>query len=414
VAEGASALFSILAPGLMADPYPAYDRLREAAPVHWSAEENAWLLSRYAEVAEVMADPSFRVVELAEVVDGVARKAGKDVADLRAVLEAILFLRNPPAHGQERRFLVAVMNASPLATYRPMIEEVASALLERAFDRPTFDAVAAYADLLPPLFMGRLLGLSDPSVTSVVATVSEVTMTMDRGRSPRFYERVNGTVVAGRAVLAGEIARRRRRPQADGLSRMIDLSDAEFHLTDDEIASRALFLLIAGIETTSALIGNAVKAVLEHPDAARHLREEPGLIDGAIEEVVRFDSPAQQTTRMATQESVIGGQRIRPGDRLVLLLGAAHRDPAAYAEPAAFDIARTGPSHLGFGRGLHHCLGASLARLEARIALSYMLALRPEPVGGHRCEWWPHRTLRRLKSYPVTLAGPAEARSRPC
>jgi hypothetical protein len=395
--------FSTLAPGLMADPYPAYDRLREAAPIHWSALENAWLLSRYADVAAVMADPSFLVVELAAVVDDVSRRAGKEVSDLRAVLETVLFLRNPPQHGEARRFLVAVMTASPLTAYVPVIEAVAGTLLEKAFDRPSFDAVRSYADLLPPLFMGRLLGLPDEAVTSLVSTVSEVTMTMDRGRSPRFYERVNRTVTIGRGVLRTEVERRRRQPQPDGLSRMIEVSDAHFHLTDDEIASRALFLLIAGIETTSALIGSAIKAVLEHPGVARQLADEPGLIDGAVEEVIRFDSPAQQSTRIATRDLLIDGRPVRAGDHLVLLLGAAHRDPAAYDRPAHFDIRRAGPPHLGFGKGLHYCIGATLARFEARIALARILALSPRPVPDDRYAWWPHRTLRRLRSFPVTL-----------
>jgi cytochrome P450 len=385
----------------MADPYPDYDRLRESTPVHWSAQENAWVLSRYGDVAMVLSDPTFVVVELAEVVDGVNRLANRNVDDLRAILSTVLFLRDPTAHAVARRYLVAVLGASSVATYASIIEDVVDSLL-RTNEQP-FDAVTRYADLIPPLFMGRLLGLPADAVASVVKTVADVTMVMDRGRSLRFYARANDSVAAGLAVLSAEVAERRRERRTDGLSRMIDLSDAEFHLADREIATQALFLLIAGIETTSALIGSAIKAVLETPGAVQRLADDPGCTDAAIEEVIRYESPAQQTTRIASRETNIGGHEVRAGDHVILLLGAAHRDPEAYDRPSDFDIGRSGPAHLGFGKGLHHCIGPRVARLEARIALTKLLARGPEPVPDFRCTWWPHRTLRRLKSFPVVL-----------
>lgn len=401
--DRAAVSFSTLTPDLMADPYPAYERLRAADPVHWSAGENGWVLSRHADVAAVMADRTFEVVELARTVDHLTRTASKPCADLVGVLEAVLFLRNPPAHGEGRRFLVAVLTDKPLSAHVPVIEAVAASLLPKAGAGAPFDAVTAYADRVPPLFMGRLLGLSDDQVSAIMAIVSEVTMTFDRGRSLRFYQRVDRTVAAAIEIFAAEIAGRRRGPRHDGLSRMIALSDERFHLSDLEIASRALFLLIAGVETTSALIGAAIAAIVARPDLARRLRGDPAAVERAVEEVLRHDGPVQQATRFATRDTVIGGQPVRAGDRIVLLVGAAHRDAAAYDAPATFDIDRKDAAHLGFGAGLHHCLGASLARLEAQIAVSALLARDPHPQPGLRPEFWPHRTLRRLKSYPLTL-----------
>ncbi len=396
--------FSTLDPALMADPYPAYDRLRRTQPVFWSREDNAWVLSRHADVAAVMADPAYQVVELAAVVAGLADAAGRPLPDLTSVLKAVLFLRNPPGHGESRRFLVAVMTAQPMSVHRPVIEDVAQTLLRPFVEAGQGDAVTGYADLLPPMFMGRLLGLADDDVDVLVRTVSEVTKSFDRGRSMRFYQRVDQTAAVARAFFLDAISARRRSPREDGLSRMIALSDDRFHLGDDEIASRALFLLIAGVETTSALIASAIRVLLMHPEQAELCRRTAAVLEPAVEEVVRFDGPVQQATRIATRDAVVGGQAVAAGDRLVLLVGAAHRDPDVYPDPDRFDVCRKGPPHLGFGVGLHHCLGASLARLETSIAVSALLALHPTPVCRQADTWWEHRTLRRLKSLPVTLA----------
>jgi len=403
--EPAAVTFSTLLPGLMADPYPAYHRLRDSA-ICWNAEENAWVVHLYADVARIMADRSFEVAEVAGIVGRIGQATGKETGDLTSVLEAVLFLRNPPGHAEARKFLVAVMTASPLSTYRPMIEAVVGQLLAPIAEGGAIDAITDYADLVPPLFMGRLLGVSETDVRFLIKTVSEVTMTFDRGRSPRFYERVNRTVRTARSLFLDAIADRRRHPADDGLTRMIDLADRQFGLEDEVIASRALFLLVAGVETTSALIGNAIRALLAHPESGRRIAADRTLIDGAIEEVLRFDGPVQQATRIATQACMIADRMIRPGDRVVLLLGAAHRDPAAYDRPDRFDIARTGPPHLGFGTGLHHCLGASLARLETRIVLERLFALSPTAPVDHQPCWWPHRTLRRLTSLSITIPAP--------
>jgi cytochrome P450 len=361
------------------------------------------VLSRYADVAQVLKDTRFRVAEVAATVAGVGRASGKQTGDLASLLEAVLFLRNPPDHAEARRFLVAVLTATPLALHRPVIEAVAQGLLAPVAAGDTFDAITRYADLVPPLFMGRLLGLADSDTHLLVRTIAEVTMTFDRGRSPRFYERVNRTVTAALSVLLDAVASRRRHPAEDGLSRMIALSDSQFGLDDRTIATRALFLLIAGIETTSALIGNAIRAIAERPGLMRRLRADPALIGDAIEEVLRHDGPVQQATRLTTSDCTVGGQTIRAGERVVLLIGAAHRDPAAYDAPACLDIDRRGPANLGFGAGPHFCLGASLARLETRVAVDCLLPRTPLTRPDSHPDWWPHRTLRRLKSLDVVL-----------
>jgi pimeloyl-[acyl-carrier protein] synthase len=398
------ASFSTLVPGFLSNPYPAYAHLRTGPPIFWSNPEGGWILHRYADVAAILADSRFVVVELAQFVGGLCARSGKNVTDLEAVLSEVLFLRNSPMHNEARQFLAAALTGRPLSSYMTTIEEIARDLLTKAVRNQVWDAACQYSDLLPPLFMAWLLGLDEEEVGALITTVSEVTKSFDRGRSPRFYQRVNSLVEKARWPLDEAVARHRREPRDDVLSRMITLSDNRFHLDDRTIASRALFLLLAGVETTSTLIGNAIAAVLDHAEAARSLVAHPERAAAAIEEALRYDAPIQQVTRVATTDAVIAGQRISAGDRLVVLIGAANRDPVVCHNPDRFDLDRPGSGHIAFGGGTHFCLGASLARLEAQIALREFMTTHPRTIDLAARRWRPHSTLRRLASLPVVLS----------
>lgn len=394
--------FSTLLPGLMDDPYPAYAALRAGPPVVWSEPDAAWVLHRHGDVAAVLADPAFGVPEVAALVEAVAARAGRRFDDLQAFLQAALPLRNPPGHTEGRQFLAAALAGKPLATHAPMIAETARALLGQAPRDAPWDAAAGYADPLPRRVMARLLGLPDEAVAAWAATAMALGESLDRGRSLRFYARMDAALAEARAALDDAVAERRRAPREDGLSRMVALSDARFGFDDRGIASRALFLLFAGIETTSALIGNGIAALLDDGAAAARLRAEPGLADAATEETLRFDAPVQHISRIAAREASVAGQRVGSGERVVLLLGAANRDPAAHADPDRFELFRTPRAYLSFGGGVHFCLGAGLARLEAQIALREVFRLDVRSGGLRR--WWPLRAMRRLAELPIVLS----------
>ncbi len=184
---------------------------------------------------------------------------------------------------------------------------------------------------------------------------------------------------------------------------MIALSDARFGLSDTVIANRVLFLLMAGAETTSALLASTIAAVAERPDVASRVRADPGLAQAAVEETLRFDGPVKQSTRIASCETTIAGQPIKAGDRIVLLVGAAHHDPEAFPDPGRFDIDRSTERLLGFGAGLHFCIGAALARMEARVALNEILRRGELSLRSQGRSWLQHRTLRRLEHLPLTI-----------
>ena len=395
--------FSTLQDDFLINPAQTYMALRSLPPIFWSSVESGWVLHRYSDIAHVLADRSFAVVELAEVVRSLSEVAKKDTADLQAVLNEILFLRNPPGHSEARQFLVAVLNNRPLSYHQPLIAHIARSLLSYAPRDIPWDVATTYADLIPPLFMGQLLGLDRDIVLQLVETVSEVTKAFDRGRSLRFYERVNQTVTKALGPIADVIAARRKKPRDDGISRMIALSDKQFFVTDRELANRALFLIIGGVETTSALIGNVIASVIDHPAAWLALKSDPDRSIAAVEEGLRYDGPVQQITRIATIDCEIAGQPVVSGDRLVLLVGAAHRDPEIFSNPDMFDIYRPAQQHLAFGAGMHFCIGAALARLEAQIALKELIAFAPFSADICQREWLRHRTLRRLASLTILL-----------
>ena len=397
------AAFSTLRDEFLEAPATTYPALRQGPPVIWSNQEGGWVVHRHADVAAAMKDPRLAVTELAQSLRVLGGHGGKDVEALAAVIDEVLFLRNPPAHGVGRQFLVAVLNDQPLSVHQGKIEEIARRLLESARPGAPWDAVTGYADMLPPLFMASLLGLEDAEALDTMTTVTEVTKTFDRGRSLRFYERVNKTVETAREPIRAAVRRRRAAPAGDGLSRMIALSDSRFGLTDEVIANRALFLLIGGVETTSALIGSTIAAVAERPEIGARIRAAPGLAAAAAEETLRFDGPVKQTSRIALSDLQIAGQPIKTGERLLLLVGAAHRDPAVFPEPDRFDIDRTADGILGFGAGLHFCIGAALARLEARVGLREILAAGELSLQTEGRSWLRHRTLRRLEHLPVVI-----------
>ncbi len=402
MAEAADMSFSTLTPGFLDDPYDAYDRLRAADPVYWSAPENGWVLSRYADVARVLADPSFKVFDLAANVSGLTRAAGRDTAALNLVLGRVLALQNPPGHTRDRTFLAAALNARPAAAHAADIEAVVQDLVAAAPRGRDFNAISEVADLVSPGFLARFLGLSEDAMQALLTGIANVSNCFDRGRSIRFYERVNGEVAGALDLVLGHIAARGGKAE-DGLGRIAELGRSRFGLDPREIAARILFLLLASVETTSSLAANAIGAIFSRPDILRALRGSPEKVPAAVEEVARLDPAFQQTTRIATREAKIGDKQIAPGDRLVLLIGAAHRDPAAYEAPSRFDLDREGPPHLGFGGGLHACLGSSLGRMMARSTIAGLIAADAEPAQVQSPRWLTHRFFRHLIRFDVTL-----------
>lgn len=395
--------FNTLLPEFRADPYPLYRQTRERFPIFWSEAENAWVLTRHADALAVFGNPRFLNAELGRIVGRMADALGQDLPGLFALFDALPFLRNPPAHKPGRHFLARVLALRPLAAYEQEIAAIVQRLLAPLDRDGGMDLAIDYAERLPPLFMGGLFGLGESESLFLARTLSGVAATLDRGQPMRVYRQLNLRLMEAYELLREEFAQRRRVPRDDGLSLMLALGEAEYALGENQLAAHAVALFLVGFETTAALIGNGLNLLLAHPGQRQQIAAAPTLLDAAVEETARLEPPIQQTSRYASEACPLAGHEIEAGQRVLLLIGAANRDPAAYPEPDRFRLDRQGPPNLTFGSGRHACLGTQIAKLEAKLAYAGILDRPGLRVRGGPPEWWPCQSQRRLKSLPVAL-----------
>jgi cytochrome P450 len=402
-------------PAVRADPYPAYRRLRETAPVS-RGPAGIWVLARHADCSRLLRDPRFGHAEPSDMIQhplfSTRRQVGSiPLVDENGVPVLSFLIRNPPDHTRMRKLVSKAFTPRMVARLAPRIEEVVDDLLDRALTAERehgdggVDLIAALAYPLPVTIISELLGVPADDHHRF----QEWSHAMARGLDPDFLlpPEVRERQMAARAEFAEyfrDLANRRRSdPGDDLLSGLVEVEERGDTLTEQELIVTCILLLIAGHETTVNLIGNGTLALLRNPDALAEFRANPLVAPNAIEELLRYDSPVQLTTRMALTDAEVDGQPVARGEVALALIGAANRDPDTYADPDRLDLHRETTRHLAFGQGIHFCLGAPLARLEGQIALTRLLERAPglrlagEPV------WKENVVLRGLERLPVRL-----------
>src|SRR5262245_47820237 len=363
------------------DPYPAYRRLRESAPIRWNRWQRSWLLSRYEDVAEVLRDPRFTTDRRALLPFRVMRRASRRHPDFVNLLDRNLLMLDGEEHRRVRSLVSKAFTPRRVEALRPRVEEIVDELLEAVAGRGELELVRDLAHPLPVIVIAELLGVPLEDRERFRGWSNDVVQILDllSGREGL------GPAWRGSEGLAtyfrGLLAERRRAPRDDLLSAMLAAEEDGRALDEADLLSLCALLLAAGHETTTNLIGNAVLALLRHPDERKRLADEPALMPGAVEEFLRFDSPVQVTDRVVTEDLEFRGRRFRRGQLVVCLLGAANHDPARFPEPDRLDVTRADRGHLAFGLGPHVCLGAPLARLEAELALAGLLRRFPHFSG---------------------------------
>jgi pimeloyl-[acyl-carrier protein] synthase len=384
----------------IADPYPAYRRLREHAPVHQSPWGD-WYLSRHADAERVLRDPCF-VREAPGGGSPLADNTGQS-ATLDAVIREWLVFRDPPYHTALRSWMSQYLNRRSFEAMTPRIEKLTSELLDAAAAVNHMEVVGDLAYPLPVMVIAEVLGLPASDRHLYEAWSRDLTRALDRGL-PEDMAAAEPAIVEMLAYLAQIVAERRRRPHDDFVTALARAELDGRALSDDEVLATLVSLLWAGHETTRNLIGNGLLILLQNPEQCARLRREPALMRKAIEEFLRFESPVQKISRWTTQAIAIGTERLPAGSFVVCLLGAANRDPLVFTDPERVDIERRGNPHLAFGSGIHTCIGAHLARLEGRIALTTMLQRFPELIpSSPDFEWRRHSAFRSLKYLHVML-----------
>jgi pimeloyl-[acyl-carrier protein] synthase len=394
------AVFNPLLPEFHANPYPFYRALREEDPVHQSPL-GLWVLTRYDDAVMVLRDPRFGREGMAKLMEA---RLGltQDASRSRDMLS-----QDPPDHTRLRGLVSRAFTPRVVEVMRPHIQEIVDALLDRVEGAHAMDVIEDLAYPLPVTVICEMLGVpaGDQDVfkhwsTDIARSLDAAVLPVGSDAIPRGRD----ARIALAEYFRGLIATRRKNPKADLLSALIAAEEEGNKLSEGELVSTCMLLLIAGHETTVNLIGNGLLALLQHPDQMRALRNDPALIQTAVEELLRFDGPVQRTGRMTTTDVEIGGKHVAKDSVVVSVIGAANRDPAHFSDPDRLDISRKENRHIAFGFGIHFCLGAPLARIEGQIALGALVRRLPGlKLVSDTPEWRESSTLRGLKTLPVTF-----------
>ena len=392
-------------PAFLADPFPIFRRLQDEDPCHWSPRLKAWVLTRYEDVRRVCQDKDMSSDRLRPYFASLPAAGAQRIAEIMKYLSLWMVFRDPPEHTRLRRLTSKVFHVKSMQAMRPRIEALTHWLFERIGVRPEFDFVGDFAGPLPALVIMDMLGVPREDLGRVKRLSDDLALFVGSSRMAQDkYDIAEAATREMAQLFRAMIADRRAAPQADLLSELVHLEDGGDRLSEDELVAGCLLLLFAGHETTTNHIANGLLALLRFPQERDRLRADPGLAPAAVEELLRYDGPNGAQVRIVQQAHELHGKRLRPGERVFILLNAANRDPRAYENPDRVDLARDGPPHLAFGFGLHICLGFPLARLEGQIALPAVLARWPGlALAGARLQWLNSMVFRGMKAMPVKV-----------
>jgi cytochrome P450 len=381
------------------DPYTPLGLLREHDPLHWSGDPGFWIVTRYEDIAKALRDPRFRRT----APDGVeAPTWPADMPAVASVMENLFLVMDPPDHTRLRGLVNRGFTPASIAVMEERIRQIVDDLLGALGGRPRFDLIADFAIPLPSIVIAELLGVPTTDLARFKAWSDDFAVILDPppGTDWAAIERSAEEFTTYVRRLAAE---RRAAPHEDLLSGLVARHEGDA-LTEDELVSTVILLIAAGHETTTNLIGNGMLALLRHPDQLKLLHDDPSLTAGAVEELLRYDSPVQITSRVAGEDMTLGGQILKRGDILLGLIGAANRDPNQFPDPDRLDVRRPDNKHLAFGSGPHFCLGAALARMEAETAIHTLLARYPNlRLEKQKLSWHKGLTFRGVKSLWLAL-----------
>ena len=394
----------LLTPQYLANPYPYYAQIRETDPVHWNDQLNAWVLTRYNDVHVALREP--RLISGKRVDSYTSTLSFEHLREIQPLYDQIrLWIGNldPPDHTRLRALVNKAFTPRIIEQQRPQIEHLVHELLDAVTDQGRMDFIGDFSYPLPAIVIADMLGVPRGDRNRFMKWSDDLTRYSGTGQA-------QPDVASTAARSANELThffktiadQRRAQPGEDLISSLVQIEDQGDRLSEPELLAMCGFLIVAGHETTMALLGNGMLALLRHPDQMHQLRDDPSLTESAVEELLRYDSPIQHQTRVAVESMELIGQRIDQGQRVMPFLGAANRDPDQFPQPDHLELARDPNRHLAFGYGIHFCLGAPLARLEAQIAFPILLERLP---GMHLIEanppFRPHTSNRNPVRLPL-------------
>ena len=401
--DASLSLYRLLDPAVLADPYPLYARLCEEDPVHWDQFLHCWVVTRYADVHQVLHSFSADRTPSPEAMRALGLGHIEPIAEV--MVKQMLFL-DAPDHTRLRKLCSTAFTPRRVELLQDRVQAIADELIDKVVANKRMDVVGDFAAPFPAIVTAHLLGMPAEDHAQLKSWSADFAEML--GNFQHNPERI-GQVLKSVEDMTGYFRRAIReeeRPLPEGLVR--SLLEAEIdgnRLSEDEVIANTIVTMVGGQETTTNLIGNGLLTLLQNPDKLAELRDNPEIADTAVEELLRFETPSQHTGRICREDTVMGGQLIRKGQAVMAVMAAGNRDPRRFADPDALDLRRTDNRHLAFGWAAHFCFGAPLARMEGRIAFTTLLRRLPGlALGDGRLVWRENLGLRGLKALPVTFA----------
>jgi pimeloyl-[acyl-carrier protein] synthase len=400
--SGASALslYHLLDPEVLANPYPLFHRLRREDPVHWDPFLHTWVVTRYADVLEVLHNFSAERTHTPEKLKTMGLGEMCPIAQL--MVKQMLFM-DPPAHTRLRSLASQAFSPGRVEVLRTHIRQITRDLLDAIEAKGQMDVIRDLGEPLPCTVTAEMLGVPLEDANQLKSWSSNFAeMLGNFQHNPEHAPRMLRTVNEMTSYFADAIREQHKKPR-EGLVHSLMMAEVNGdRLSDEEVVATSIVTMVGGLETTTNLIGNGVLTLLRHPEELRRLKKDLSLIPAAVEEMLRFESPSQHTGRLAPADVQLGGKAIKKGQAVMAVMAAANRDPERFEDPDRFDISRKDNRHLAFGYAAHFCFGAALARVEGQEAFQAIvqrldgLELEPGPL-----VWRNNLGLRGLTSLPI-------------
>ena len=393
------------------NPYPVYDQLRANDPIHWSAENGYWLITRYADIVTQVQNDHLTSNRIGAHQSRMPIEAKEHLRPFFTAVGSWMLMIDPPDHTRLRGLVSKAFTPGVVENMRWLVEKLVNEMLASAQAQGRMDLMTDLANPLPATVIAEMLGVPGTDQQQFKAWSDDIAHGLggiDSARTKEelfaLYDLAQKSFLALADYFREKVAELRLHPRDNLLSALIQAEEQGDRLTEDELFANCVLLMIAGHETTTNLIGNGMLALLRHPEQQEKLAHNPEFIVSAVEELLRYDSPVQKMGRIALEDIHIAGKEIKRGDLVCFSFAAANRDPQQFATPAQLDIERKPNRHLAFGHGLHYCVGAALARLEGQIAVNTILRRLPKlRLETEDLEWNRNLTLRGLKSLPVAF-----------
>ncbi|WP_012182049.1 cytochrome P450 [Salinispora arenicola] len=408
------AIAVLISPSGRLDPYPTYEQLRAHGPVSRTTA-GLFVVTGYAEADMVLRDPRFVVLD-DDLRDDVFPH-WQDSPAIKSIARSML-RTNPPDHSRIRRLAAGAFTPRRVAAMREVVtaqaDELVDEMIRAGRDGARVDFMDMFAYPLPVAVICALLGVPAADRSRFRRWAGDLTGILEPEITPEELAGADAGADELRDYFTGLIEQRRRAPADDLTTALVQAHDADGdRLSGEELLANLVVLLVAGFETTTNLLGNGLVVLLTRPEAAAALRDEPDLAPGYVDELLRYDSPVQLTTRTVRESVSFAGTELPADSWLLVLLGAANRDPRRFPDPARFDPGRAQSQPLSFGAGPHYCLGAGLARLEAQVAFPLLLRRLPELALAGRPSRRTRLTLRGYETLPITVGAVTADRGTP-